>query len=73
MSDNGYKTAIFGWTSRDGYGYTVRETNEGYFTLHYQGDDKEENPMFDFNEADADGIIEAMQDAVKFHREQEGK
>lgn len=73
MTTEGYKTAAFGWTSHCGYSYSIRETDEGLFTVFYSEDGKEETRAFEFNSLDADGIIEAMQEAVKFHRAQEEK
>ena len=67
----GFKTASYGWTNNCGYEYQVVETDEGCFVIRYR-DSPQDNfkTVFEFNDFDSEGIIDAMQSALSFSRSQ---
>lgn len=68
----GYETAVFRWTNRNGYSYTIEEEDDGIYLVCYEEDGEEPKRSFTFNDLDADGLISMFQSFVQYcrgHRE----
>ena len=70
----GFKTASYGWVNNHGYEYQIVEIDDGCFEIRYR-DSPQDNfkIVFEFNDLDAEGIINAMQSALTFSRSQQRK
>lgn len=65
----GYAQARFKWVNYHGYSFEVRPVSEGCYEIAYEEDGKEgEEIVFEFNEMDFEGLIEAMKSAVQYER-----